>query len=302
MLGLAAWRWLFLLEGTVTVIVALIAMPILPNLPATTKWLTKEERLLGVLRMINDVGQHDDDAAATAAAPDDDYGEEVEQPKSRTRSALSGLYMALVDEKVLIIVWMQFSLAMMGGINTVFPTIVGSLGYSQAKTLLLTAPPWLLCSVTSVWNSFHSDKHGERFLHMIWGPSLAIIGIIVSLLTQETFWRYLSMLLMLQNYNSWSLGFAWMASTVPRPPIKRAAAVGVVNIGGNVPNIIVPYFFYVGSEPQFYLGLSICGLFAVSGIIAATVLKSRLMKLNKKLERGGVVDGLDGRTGFRFIY
>ncbi|KAK7204427.1 major facilitator superfamily domain-containing protein [Myxozyma melibiosi] len=299
--GLAAWRWLFLIEGTLTVIVALIAIPILPNLPATTKWLSKEERLLGVLRMINDVGQHDDDSAAPVE--EDEQGRAMaEPPKSKFQSALAGLYLALVDKKVLIILWMQFSLAMMGGINTVFPTIVGSLGYGQAKTLLLTAPPWLLCSVTSVWNSFHSDKTGERYLHMVWGPALAALGIVISMMTQDTFWRYLSMLLMLQNYNSWSLGFAWMATTVPRPPIKRAAAVSFVNIGGNVPNIIVPYLFYVGSEPQFYVGFAVCGFFALSGIVAATVLKGSLVRLNKKLERGGVVDGLDGTTGFRFIF
>ncbi|KAK9463717.1 major facilitator superfamily domain-containing protein [Lipomyces oligophaga] len=288
--GLAAWRWLFLLEGTVTVAVALAAIPILPNLPATTKWLSKEERLLGVMRMINDVGQRDDDDAQSGTAK-----------KKGFWSALEGFKMAIKDEKVLLILWMQFSFAMMGGLNTVFPSIVGSLGFSQAKTLLLTAPPWLLCSVTSVWNSFHSDMTGERCLHMVWGTGLAFAGVAISLLTLTTGWRYLAMLLMLQNYNSWSLGFAWMATTIPRPPIKRAAAVGIVNLGGNVPNIIVPYLFYTGSEPHFYLGFTVCGFFALSAIVSAFVLRGVLERRNKILERGGSVDNLDGRTGFRFM-
>ncbi|KAK9324528.1 major facilitator superfamily domain-containing protein [Lipomyces orientalis] len=294
-LGLSAWRWLFLIEGTITVTVALIAMPILPNLPATTRWLSKEERLLGVLRMIEDVGQQDEDSAADPVSS-------TRNPSSKFESAMAGFMMAVRDPKVLTILQMMFSLAMTGGINTVFPTIVDSLGFSRPTTLLLTAPPWILCSVTSVINSFHSDKTGERCMHMLWGPCLALLGFLICVVTTSTFLRYIAMLFLLQIYNSWSLGFAWMATTVPRPPIKRAAAVAFVNIGGNIPNIIVPFLFYQGSEPKFYLGFGVCALFAVFGMLGALALKSQLKRLNVKLERGGKVDGLDGSTGFRFIY
>ncbi|KAK9245696.1 major facilitator superfamily domain-containing protein [Lipomyces tetrasporus] len=294
-LGLSAWRWLFLIEGTITVAVALIAMPILPNLPATTRWLSKEERLLGVLRMIEDVGQQDEDSAAAPLSS-------TRKPSSKFESAMAGFMMAVKDRKVLIILQMMFSLAMTGGINTVFPTIVDSLGFSRPKTLLLTAPPWILCSITSVINSFHSDKTGERCMHMLWGPCLALLGFLICVVTTSTFLRYIAMLFLLQIYNSWSLGFAWMATTVPRPPIKRAAAVAFVNIGGNIPNIIVPFLFYQGSEPKFYLGFGVCALFAILGMLGALALRAQLRRLNVKLERGGKVDGLDGSTGFRFIY
>ncbi|KAH0359256.1 MFS general substrate transporter, partial [Aureobasidium melanogenum] len=38
--GLAAWRWLFIIEGTATIPIAFAAAFILPNYPDTTKWLT----------------------------------------------------------------------------------------------------------------------------------------------------------------------------------------------------------------------------------------------------------------------
>ncbi|KAK9450017.1 major facilitator superfamily domain-containing protein [Limtongia smithiae] len=299
--GLAAWRWLFLIEGTMTVSVALMAIVVLPNLPSTTTWLSMEERLLGVVRMIEDVGQQDEDAVAVEteeAAADD--AQVVS--KSKFASAMAGFMMAITDPKVLLIWVMMFSFAMMGGINTVFPSIVGSLGYSQPKTLLLTTPPWLLCSVTSVWNSFHSDRNGERYLHMVWGPILSMLGFTICLLTTETSYRYFAMLLLLQIYNSWSLGFAWMATTIPRPPVKRAAAVAFVNIGGNIPNVIAPYLFYQGAEPHYYLGFTVCALFGITGLIGATVLRNALQRMNKELARGAVIDGLDGRRGFRFVY
>ncbi|KAK9465394.1 major facilitator superfamily domain-containing protein [Lipomyces arxii] len=293
--GLAAWRWLFLLEGLLTIAVALIAMWILPNLPATTTWLSKEERLLGVLRMIEDAGQQDEDVAGFSTL-------DVGRSQSKMRSAFSGVMMALRDSKLYIVWPMVFSLAVTGGINSVFPTIVDSLGFGRPKTLLLTAPPWLLCAVTSVMNGIHSDRTGERYLHMLWGPALSLLGLAICILSTNTALRYVAMLLLLQIYNSWPLAFAWMASIFARPPIKRAAAVGIVNIGGNLPNIFVPYLFYQGSGPQFYLGFIVCGLFAVFGMVGATILRNVLRNLNKKLAKGAKVDGVDGSTGFRFVY
>ena len=59
-LGQAAWRWLFYIEGASTVVVAIIAVFVLPDFPATTKWLTPAERRLAELRMEEDVGVVDE--------------------------------------------------------------------------------------------------------------------------------------------------------------------------------------------------------------------------------------------------
>lgn len=57
--GLLAWRWLFILEGTITVVIAFAAYFILPNFPRTTSWLTKEERELAIWRLEEDIGEDD---------------------------------------------------------------------------------------------------------------------------------------------------------------------------------------------------------------------------------------------------
>ncbi len=46
--GLGAWKWLFIIEGAVTVVVAAACYFVLPNFPRTTVWLTEEERALAV--------------------------------------------------------------------------------------------------------------------------------------------------------------------------------------------------------------------------------------------------------------
>lgn len=57
--GMRAWRWLFIIEGAITVVVALGAFWVLPNFPTTTGWLTEKERELAVWRLEEDVGVED---------------------------------------------------------------------------------------------------------------------------------------------------------------------------------------------------------------------------------------------------
>ncbi len=57
--GLRAWRWLFLIEGAVTVAVAVAAVFVLPNFPRTTPWLSEQEVAMAVWRLEHDIGQDD---------------------------------------------------------------------------------------------------------------------------------------------------------------------------------------------------------------------------------------------------
>lgn len=57
--GMLAWRWLFIIEGSATVFIALCALFVLPNFPRTTPWLTEEERQLAVWRLEEDIGEDD---------------------------------------------------------------------------------------------------------------------------------------------------------------------------------------------------------------------------------------------------
>lgn len=52
--GLSGWRWLFLVEGAGTCLVALVSFFVLPDFPSTTRWLTAEERALASARLARD--------------------------------------------------------------------------------------------------------------------------------------------------------------------------------------------------------------------------------------------------------
>lgn len=57
--NLRAWRWLFIIEGAITVVIAIAAYLVLPNFPRTTSWLTENERQLAIWRLDEDIGEDD---------------------------------------------------------------------------------------------------------------------------------------------------------------------------------------------------------------------------------------------------
>jgi MFS family permease len=58
-LGLRAWRWLFIIEGAITVVIAVAAYFLLPDFPRTTRWLSDDEKELAVWRLDEDIGEDD---------------------------------------------------------------------------------------------------------------------------------------------------------------------------------------------------------------------------------------------------
>ncbi|KAE8852026.1 hypothetical protein HRS9122_02313 [Pyrenophora teres f. teres] len=123
-LGHRAWRWLFWIEGAVTMAIAIAAVFILPDLPHNSRGFTKEERAVAVLRMTEDVGEADED--------------------SSEQSAFAGFFMAVKDLKIYVMM-LTFTAYVIGlSFNAFFPTLTKTLGFGYITTLLMSAPPILL--------------------------------------------------------------------------------------------------------------------------------------------------------------
>lgn len=58
-MGMRAWRWLFIIEGVVTILFAFLAIFILPDFPRTTTWLSPDEKALAIWRLDEDIGEDD---------------------------------------------------------------------------------------------------------------------------------------------------------------------------------------------------------------------------------------------------
>lgn len=100
--GLRAWRWMFIIEGAITVAIAIASFFILPNFPRTTSWLTEEERQLATWRLEEDIGQ-------------DDWVD------SKHQSFLVGTKLAFTDIKTYVLMFMLFGFVAAGTVTNFFP-------------------------------------------------------------------------------------------------------------------------------------------------------------------------------------
>lgn len=99
--GLSGWRWLFVIQGVLTFALSIAAAFILPDEPINTRWLSPEERQLA----------HDRVAADT-----------VEIRENTT--TWSGLFDALRDPRLWVLVAMQHFHMAASNFKNFFPTIV----------------------------------------------------------------------------------------------------------------------------------------------------------------------------------
>lgn len=61
--NLAGWRWVFLIEGVLTAVVAIILFFFLPDFPEEAKWLTEEERAYMRAKLAQDSGEAGEDTS-----------------------------------------------------------------------------------------------------------------------------------------------------------------------------------------------------------------------------------------------
>ncbi|OAL04783.1 MFS general substrate transporter [Phaeosphaeriaceae sp. SRC1lsM3a] len=291
--GLRAWRWVFIIEGAITVVIAFSAFFILPNFPRTTSWLTEEERQLAAYRLQEDIGE-------------DDWKD------AESQTFFHGLKLALADIKTWVLTILLLSIVSSASVTNFFPTVVKTLGYDNIHTLLLTAPPYVLAVITTYVNAWHADRTGERFLHIVLPLCVAVFAFILAAATKSTAPRYVAMMLMVPGvYTGYVVCLAWISNSMPRPPAKRAAALAFINAISNTSSIYASYMYpqpKSGAQPDLTIPLSVDCATAALAIIMTVIMRIILGKLNKKLERGehveGAINGVPGEAqehGFRFL-
>ncbi|KAM7217662.1 putative transporter [Rhypophila decipiens] len=264
-MGHAAWRWLFWIEGAVTMAVAISAAFILPDLPTNTKGFTREELEVAQLRMTEDVGLEDKDSA--------DMG------------VFDGLLMVVKDFKVYVMM-LVFTVYTVGlSFNAFFPTLTATLGFRYVPTLLMSAPPWVFACIVSLVNAWHADKTQEKFYHII-GPIVGgLVGFVISMSTDNTAARYVALFLQASSYAGYIIFYSWISSSFPRPPAKRAVALAMVNAFAQLGNVAGSYVWDLkenGYRKSYGIVTAMFGL----TIVGCWVFRMMLLRLNKKLDSG----------------
>ncbi|EGV65335.1 MFS general substrate transporter [Yamadazyma tenuis ATCC 10573] len=292
--GMRAWRWLFIIEGSITVTLVPMAYFILPDMPHNTKWLSQEEKDVIMWKMRRDVGQDDLDKVTT---------------KSNYREIL---LLALKDPKQWTITATLSFLVAACGVTNFFPSVVETLNFNRIITLVLTAPPYLLAVVSTFLWARHADKTGERYFHVTLPLIISMISFIISAATMNTGARYFAMCIMIPSlYCSFTIILTWMSNSMPRPPIKRAISIALMNCLSNSTSIWNSYLYPSSSGPQYKVAFVCNCVFILLAMVFATLTRFRLVQLNKRLVNGTMKwenelgkgnDGSHISLDFRYLY
>ncbi|KAF4846488.1 Major facilitator-type transporter hxnP [Colletotrichum siamense] len=263
--GLESWRWLFIIEGCITIFVGVFAIWLLPDWPSTTSWLTPKERAVAEWRLVKDAGQVDED----------------DEPWSY------GFKLAFMDWRIYLFTFLFICIQVCSAVGNFFPDIVDTLGYGRVKTLLLTAPPYLVSLCVSIANNYSADRTHNASFHIIWPMCIAIMGYIIAATTLSTAPRYFSMFCMtIGAYGTNAVLLAWVQKTMIRPRIKRASAVAIVNALANTSQVWTSYLYPDSDAPHHVLAMSVNASGAFLAICTALVLRFILLRYNKQLASG----------------
>ncbi|KAF8913857.1 MFS general substrate transporter [Gymnopilus junonius] len=289
-LGYTAWRWLFFVEGSITIIVAIWSMYILPDFPEnSSNWLTPSEKAIALERMSRDSG--------------DSGAENVTSFGNTTSAKLlgrwPGLYLAVTDWKVW---WLAFALLSMVttlSFGVYFPTLAATMGYGPTISLLLCAPPWLFATGIALAISRHSDNIGERSKHITSSLLVCVIGFVLAMSTMDRVVRYISLFFMAQAYAAFICFLAWASGSVSNPPAKRAVALALINCVSQLGNVIGAYVWPTSWGPTYNTSYSICAFNSALCIVMCFAFRQHLVWLNRKSE--SLEAELGARKGYRYM-
>ncbi|KAJ5401125.1 hypothetical protein N7465_011614 [Penicillium sp. CMV-2018d] len=264
--GLSAWQWLYIIEGSITCAIGLVICFVLPDFPETWKMLSPEMRKVAQRRLAIEAGQADVDEGGG-------------------RSQWEGFKLAMTDVKTYVFALAYMCITGAAGFQNFFPTLVKTLNLSETITLVLVAPPYLFMVVYSLCHSMASDRLEKRFWFFVYPIPITIIGFVIFMKTDSFGARYFSFFLMVFVFAQNGTVYSWLASSIPRPPAKRAVAFAFFNSIGNSASIWTPYTYFETEKPHYPTAMGVCIALQLVGGLAALFLYFNLRMLNKRQER-----------------
>ncbi|PGH05375.1 hypothetical protein AJ80_08343 [Polytolypa hystricis UAMH7299] len=291
--GYSGWRWIFIVEGLITVVFAVAAKFLIVDWPETAKFLTEEERALLISRLA---------------------GESKDANMSRLDKP--ALKRSFSDLKIYIGIIMYFGIVNTGYAFSFFtPTILRQLGWTAIHAQVMSIPIFLFATVTTMLTAVLSDRMRHRFGFIIFGCLIASIGYII-LLVQERVAigvRYFSLFTVISGaFIAHPICMTWLLNNMSghyKRAIGSSMQIGFGNAGG----LIASNIFLDNEKPLYRTGFGVSfALMWLAGLMAIVFL-FYLRRENRIRERGGrdylldlperELENLgDDHPGFRFTY
>ena len=291
--GYNSWRWIYIIEGIVTVVLSIGLIFVVTDWPSQAKWLSPSEKQLLVARQIVEDGG--------LARMD--------------RLDRKALFRILGDWKIYSAIIIYFAVSASTNATAFVPSIIARLGYTNAAAQAYTIPIYVVAAALAFFTAVLSDRLRNRFVFCFFAVVLCACGYavllnqdVVSLRAQygalflfngacfmvlPTLWTWLSNNMGGHYKRSWS----------------SAAQIGLGNAGA-----IVPTMTFVSTEaPGYRMAYTVSlSLILVAGVVMVLTelglwWENKLRDAGKRAYRLALpadeVENLgDDHPSFRFAY
>ncbi|QRV94743.1 major facilitator superfamily transporter [Ceratobasidium sp. AG-Ba] len=247
--GLKGWSWIFILEGLVTVVIAVVAFFFIPDDPKTAKFLTSQERDELVRRLA-------DDNNGLAQ----EYGMIYfwQAVKDWKTYAYMLIFVACTTP--------TYSLALF------LPTIINNMGYTAERSQLLSVPPYVLACTLTVLAGITADRLKTRGRFMIACFSLAIIGFAMLIASRKPAVQYTAVFIAAAGaFPNVAICMAWCGNNIGGA-MKRSVAIAMIVAFGNLGGLIASYTYISKNAPRYYSGHgTLIGVLAMGASVSLVV-------------------------------
>ncbi|KUL84240.1 hypothetical protein ZTR_06954 [Talaromyces verruculosus] len=228
--GLEGWRWIFIIEGLLTVVCGVIAAIFLPNNLVTARFLTPIEREIALERIRQDRPSQDDDA-------------NVEHEPFKWSEVIRGV----TDIKMWLSACAYFAiLSGLYSFGLFLPTIIKDSGFTTNanKVQLWSVIPYAVATIFTVLVAFLSDHLKLRGTLMLFTLPFAIIGYAVIANTSNSQVGYgMTFLMSTGLYASVPCVLVWNSNNSAghyKRATTSAMQLAIANCGGFVATFIYP--------------------------------------------------------------
>jgi len=262
MRGFSGWRWIFIIEGALSVAVCLFFFFYFPSFPEEAAWLREDEREYVKARLRADQGRN-----------------AADRPIS-----LRDVGCVMADPKVWLGGLMYFGLIVPAyGYAFFSPTIISTFNYSPIQTQLYSVPPYAVAFAFGLMIAFGSDRLRHRFLFVVGPICLSVTGFAVLLAVHDrTAVQYAALFLVcMGTFAAMPVIMCWFQMNLGghhRRAVGTAWQIGFGNFGG----ILATYSFLASDAPFFRRGYGICLSLIVFGGLCCAVYAALVARENRK--------------------
>lgn len=274
--NLEGWRWIFIVEGAITIFLAIVTFFFIPAFPEENRFLTKEQTDFVIKRINEDRGD---------ALPDEiNLAKVLHHMKDWTIWAYGCIFMLA---------------AMPNYAQSYFvPIILQGMGYDRKGTLVRTAMPYLPAIPVTMVVAHFADfyKHRSTFIGVLVG--FCVIGSGLTAWHPNNGVRYFGVFLTnMCNAAAIPTILAYGSNNVVSHS-KRSVQTAIMVSFGSVGGILAATCFRSQDRPKYIPGLIATMISQGLIIVILIALTLRHMYWNKRAREGKLKEPLEGHPGF----